>query len=78
MEHSKLPWGTDVTRTLLISGKQVIADTYATDTISTDRGMSQANAEFIVKACNAYKKLKSDNKAMREALRDIALAKGEN
>ena len=52
MEHSKLPWGTDVTRTLIFCGKKIIADTYDSDTVLTNRKEAQANAEFICKAVN--------------------------
>lgn len=57
MEHSKLPYGTDVTRTLIFSGKKIIADTYDSDTVLTNKETAQANAKFIVLACNAHEDL---------------------
>ncbi len=69
MKHSKLPLTRD--------GRSIrdnMGDLYCTthspvgSTAHFGKVISEGRAEFIVKACNAYEKLKDDNAAMLEAL----------
>ena len=60
-KHTPTPWSVDATRLGIMAGYQSIAQAFRdkNKTIADREAEAQANAAFIVRACNAHEQLAS-------------------
>ncbi len=72
-KHSTLPWKTMV---VAHSGATAVMDAEgeAVSHFASSKGDGEANAEFIVRACNAHDKLVNELRSTMSSLRQVVVA----
>ena len=73
-KHTPTPWSVDDTRLGIMAGYQSIAQTFRdrSKTIADREAEAQANAAFIVRACNAHEQLVEALKQTADTLWNLA------